>query len=459
MNPRFPLVLSSLCLPLAAQWHVAAPLLNPPLRTFPGLAHDVGHGQTVLFGGMRSTAPIGAVNDTWTFDGSNWTQQTPANSPPARAGIGLVFDFFRGVVVMYGGTGGGAIGGPSLSDTWEWDGFNWTPIATAHTAGPRGRYGAAFDVVHNRTVIYGGIASSLLLGALGGTWEYNGVDWTQVTTANSPGLLQDPAMCYDFARQRVVLFGGVNPLTGATAGTWEYNGTNWIAVPVSGPQPPARTLAAMVWDAMRGGCVLHGGSGVSGDLDDTWSFDGTHWTQLHGATTPPTRAFGFAFDLARSVGVALLGPNSSGNSANTYEYDGAQVLAYGNGCPGSNGVPLLSASAGPRLGLSFQLTMTNLVPGIPIAAIVTGFSATTYNGVPLPADATPIGMPGCSVLAALDIIDLTSASLGTATHTVVVPNSTAYVGLPVFQQGASLDPGLNAFGAALSNGVAALVGW
>lgn len=439
-----------------AQWHPMAPLSSPPPRAFASMVFDPSRGETLLFSGGRLVAPFGAYQDTWTFDGSTWTQLAPAVSPPARPGGELVYDLWRGVVVLYGGTSASPIGGSSLSDTWEWNGVTWTQIATPTTAGARGRYGACFDFLRGRTVLYGGIASTLLLGALAGTWEYNGITWTQVATAQSPGPLQDPAMCFDAVRQRTVLFGGANPLTGSTDTTWTYDGTNWTVVPVTGPRPAARAQARLFWDALRNVCVLVGGSNDAGQLlDDTWTFDGTSWTRQFGLVVSARRAHATAFDTTRNVGVLFGGATGSGE---TWEYDGATYAPFGTGCAGSIGTPQLAAAAGPRLGQLFASTLTGLLPTMPIAAMATGFSNQVYNGIPLPVDLAPAGMPGCPLYTALDLIDVISAAGGTAVWTVVVPSGPQFLGLPFYQQGASLDPGVNAFGAVLSNAAAGVIG-
>ena len=45
------------------------------------MAYDPATSQLVLFGGHGAAASLG---DTWTWDGTTWTQQTPATSPTAR---------------------------------------------------------------------------------------------------------------------------------------------------------------------------------------------------------------------------------------------------------------------------------------------------------------------------------------------------------------------------------------
>ena len=82
----------------------------------------------VLFGGLGNS---GTLKDTWEWNGTTWTKQTPATSPPARAHHAMAYDAKRQVVVMVGGQAAA-----SLKGTWEWDGKNWVDIsATAKFPG------------------------------------------------------------------------------------------------------------------------------------------------------------------------------------------------------------------------------------------------------------------------------------------------------------------------------------
>src|SRR5262249_55187955 len=69
-------------------------------------------------------------------------------------------------------------------------------------------------------------------------------------------LVLDPAqrtaaaIAYDIARDRVVLFGGADPLSVLSNETWEWNGAGWIRM--TPPQAPSmRAGAAMAYDAAR----------------------------------------------------------------------------------------------------------------------------------------------------------------------------------------------------------------
>ena len=143
----------------------------------------------------------------------NWTQITTKNKPPAGA-AGLAYDSARKRVVLFGGSG-------NLSDTWEYDGKDWTKMNP--TAKPPGRYYVAigYHAARQRTVIFGGLNSS---GVLGDTWEYDGKTWVQMKTTTSPRARRDyDQMVYDPRRKRIVVYGGVGG--GLLGDHWEYGAT------------------------------------------------------------------------------------------------------------------------------------------------------------------------------------------------------------------------------------------
>src|SRR5579864_222854 len=75
---------------------------SPSARTGAAMAWDEATHSVILFGGRTVS---GAVNDTWSWDGSSWRQLSPATSPPARSGALMAPDGHGGLV-LYGGIGG-----------------------------------------------------------------------------------------------------------------------------------------------------------------------------------------------------------------------------------------------------------------------------------------------------------------------------------------------------------------
>jgi len=79
----------------------------------------------VLFGGYDQGSGT-TFNDTWTFNGSTWTQVGPPSSPSARTSpaMGTMGD----LVVLFGGADAA---GQYLRDTWTFNGSDWTQVTVA----------------------------------------------------------------------------------------------------------------------------------------------------------------------------------------------------------------------------------------------------------------------------------------------------------------------------------------
>src|SRR5690606_5951708 len=209
-----------------------------------------------------------------------WNLLNPANSPSARIGAQLVYDYARGVAVLYGGLASNITIPPPTNETWEWDGTNWSQASPTASAGNRYRYGACFDFLSNRIVMYGGNTTQLLGMPNNQTWEYEGSTWSLVTTTGNPGPRDRPAMCFAAAIGKSVMFGGADG-SGLTDTTWLYDGVlhSWTQVAIAGAKPPARNGASMTYDSVRHVCILTGGQDLAGALSDTWTFDGQSWIE------------------------------------------------------------------------------------------------------------------------------------------------------------------------------------
>lgn len=221
--------------PLAADPVASWILLDPTNRPFSRYSHAMTWfpGAILLFGGDSRGGPFPPggpqiLGDTWTWDGTNWTQKSPANSPSPRYGHAMAPDPVAGESMLFGGVGYSSV--PS-NDTWGWDGNNWRqkfPISS-----PPGRLGHALSTGSGGSgfvVLFGGAAG----GFLGDTWEWNGSNWSQKFPVNSPSARSGHAMAYDAVHHQVLLFGGVGSTgpggTGTQiyfADTWIWDGVNW----------------------------------------------------------------------------------------------------------------------------------------------------------------------------------------------------------------------------------------
>jgi hypothetical protein len=92
----------------------------------------------VLFNAEADT--FGTSNQTWTYDGTNWTLHTLSNSPPPRSYAMMTAS--GGTVVLFGGDTSNGLGDGTITyfgDTWTWDGASWTQH---NVPGPSPRMGA-----------------------------------------------------------------------------------------------------------------------------------------------------------------------------------------------------------------------------------------------------------------------------------------------------------------------------
>jgi hypothetical protein len=231
----------------------------PAPRTDASSAYDPSNQTIVMFGGANST---GVLAETWTWDGSRWRRQHPAQSPPARERALMAFDPATKNVVLFGGQTCAppaphatlgceyATDTTSLYDTWSWDGSSWSAIKTAH----------APDVAHFQQDM-SAMGSDPATGQLillawvpepsatnpPKTWTLAGGDWTQLHPPHSPFDDEFGGVVFDAASKRLIL---LQP----GAGHYECGGASCF-------QPPV--------------------------IDMTWTWDGTDWQNLGPAVNTP----------------------------------------------------------------------------------------------------------------------------------------------------------------------------
>lgn len=328
-------------------------LTGPSAREEHAMAYDVARGVTVLFGG--DAAGDDGNGETWEWDGNAWTQRM-VNGPSPRRWHAMAYDMARGVTVLFGGHSNNLDG-----DTWEWNGTTWTLRATTGPS-PRQYHAMAYDTTRNMTVLSGGITSS---GTNGETWEWSGSSWTQrlIPPEARPSPRYQHDMAFDSARGVTVLFGGQNgSVVGRVGDTWEWDGVNWtqrsntgsassihaatfdsirkVGVMVgsgtwewdgltwklrSTAGPSFRSNHALAYDAARGVTVLCGGMTASVMKNDTWEWDGTTWTLRSSVGPSPREGHGMAYDASRGVTVLFGGriDEDYNFSRETWEWDGS----------------------------------------------------------------------------------------------------------------------------------------
>ena len=135
------------------------------------MAFDPTIGRLVLFGGLSCDSCITTLyGDTWTYDGTTWTQQMPATRPDAREGAAMEFDSATNQLVLFGGQGfdplcGGCGIVKDFNETWNYDGTTWTRL-TPSISPPTSLY---------RSMVYNPPAQQIILFGGQDSWAYQSV--------------------------------------------------------------------------------------------------------------------------------------------------------------------------------------------------------------------------------------------------------------------------------------------
>jgi len=162
-------------------WTELSPASSPGALCMESMAYDPSSQTVLLFGGGDNSGnvPVNAtcagpgfpaLDSTWSFNGTTWTKLSPSTSPPSRFSAAMAYDPNTSQVVLFGGCDGinGSTGQcNALTDTWTWDGSNWTQ-ATPQSSPPtdpggQGTNGMVWDA---------GSDLMVMLGYYGSTWQY-----------------------------------------------------------------------------------------------------------------------------------------------------------------------------------------------------------------------------------------------------------------------------------------------
>lgn len=251
---------------------------KPPAREKVAMAYDEARDRVVIFGGRMDKT---LFDDTWEWDGRIWELVEPAHKPPARCCHAMAYDSVQKKILLYGGWD--PITGKFFNDTWEWDGIDWTELSSGNVPPAAGHMLVNFSS-ENKVVA---VPSTRFAN----TWEWNGSQWSEIISLPTPSR-SDSRSAYDSDFNRIVFFGGIENrdtylngtwmcntfLKGTRAcgssrtflnDTWVFDGHVWNLLNVSSP-PPARFAHIMFYDKKRHSIILFGGIGTESLLGDTW---------------------------------------------------------------------------------------------------------------------------------------------------------------------------------------------
>jgi hypothetical protein len=283
-------------------------------------------------------------DDTWVYQGGNWTDVSSRPAPGVRTDAAMAYDPSSGLVVLFGGRP--ANSNTNFDDTWTWDGHAWHQLSLSIHPPQLASAVMAFDLATRQLVLFGGFDSTdtsspiavqtpapgcpasvvdgkkvpppascfTPLGTQAGqssesesTWSFASGAWHRLATAHSPSAREGAAMAFDSRSARLILFGGSTQIQGEGGSpmlgdTWAFDGSDWTQVD-SPAAPTPRAYAGMVIDAA--GLLLFGGSvggvsagfGAGQGLGDTWRWTGASWQRVTPSHSPgPRYEVGLAAD-------------------------------------------------------------------------------------------------------------------------------------------------------------------
>jgi hypothetical protein len=280
---------------------------------------------------------------TWTFDGADWSAHSPAGAPRARGRSALAYDPSTKQVVMFGGAVAPCAVSPTsqptaapgaFADTWTWNGSIWSQQHPLTSPPAAGGACAAYDATTNQLIMYGGETPSAGKPTvyLDATWQWTGSAWTQLATATAPPG-GNCAMTYDATTSSIVMLVRSDPTTdGSTVQTWVWTGTSWTRgadigaqisrAPIGLPayygatEPPQIAVDPATGQALA---WLNVGAPSNNQLtsNQLWAWDGSTWSRQAAANEPTLNGSAFAYDGATSQ-LVLFGRTLSSVQTETY---------------------------------------------------------------------------------------------------------------------------------------------
>ena len=260
-----------------SQWNRFSSETVPQQCATPLTAFDTDRSVTVVFCGDSRILE---------FNGSEWKTFSGLgnNTPDSRRFAAMVYDQNLKKTVLFGGFDSNF---NYRDDTWTWNGSAWTEVNTRDEPENRGQMAMWFDPLANRTILYSGVGRPNVdekVKRFPDMWSFDGSTWTRMSENVAPGARFGSASAVNPADGKVILFGGLRAIVSADGKnveqfyendmwTWDGSSRTWteIATPEFGPSP--RQNVGFDFDPQTGKLVLF--AGFAGNLyySDTWIWD------------------------------------------------------------------------------------------------------------------------------------------------------------------------------------------
>ncbi len=156
--------------------------------------------------------------------------------------------------------------------------------------------------------------------------------------------------------------------------------------------------------------------------------------------------------------------DKTGNKVQTYNCDrfyaatsGGQYAYVGTACPAKKNY-IYGYSYQLKVGGAFYTRVSTLSPNSGTALAWIGASNTSFMGLPLPFDLSPLGFKGCKIYASIDLTQVLPITGTMVKANWPIPNSPILAGVPVYAQFALIKATGSTIQLGLSNSFQGIVG-
>ena len=194
--------------------------------------------------------------DTWEWDGGDWTE-VAASGPPGRYGASAAYDPSSGTILVFGGIDSVSTQ-HFLDESWSWDGTTWTQLAPSKSPPARAQA---------RLLTLASTREVLLMGGQGvcgshcpGLWAWSDGNWALLPVSGGPTFSDNIAAAFDPSLRAIVAVASGSLVSGAGPDTWAFDGQTWATIISGAPPMSARYRAGAAYDPLRKLTVVFGGA-------------------------------------------------------------------------------------------------------------------------------------------------------------------------------------------------------
>lgn len=193
---------------------------TPGISLRPLMVYDAGRKNLLLYGGVQ---PQGRALDpstrTWLWNGTDWEERKPTVNPgPATLqSAGIAYDAARQAVVIWNGS------------TWTWDGSNWQKKSPSQSPSMMNGMVMGYDEAHQQIVLVGKTVTSQPGQEKTETWVWDGVNWTAILENFPVEGASGENMIYDSKQGLLIIFTlSGDKFGGKTRTALAWTGRTWV---------------------------------------------------------------------------------------------------------------------------------------------------------------------------------------------------------------------------------------